>query len=68
LVVGIRLFNKEIGKGGSGLLGLGDLLNVDALSVKEESFKEVEDVTEQCEKYSHIFKVYQKGKIDLQPS
>jgi hypothetical protein len=31
-------------------------------------FTEVEDITEQCEKYSQVFRVYEKGKMDLQAS
>jgi hypothetical protein len=41
LVIGIRLFNQEIGKGGSGLLRVGDLLNIDAVGTKEQIFNEV---------------------------
>jgi hypothetical protein len=52
LVVGIRLFNQEIGKGGAGLLKVVELLNNDAASIKELIFHEVEDISEQCEKYS----------------
>lgn len=68
LVVGIRLFNQEIGKGGAGLLKINELLSSDSGSVKELIFREVEDITEQCEKYEQVFKVYAHGKIDLQAS
>ena len=40
----------------------------DATSIKEVIFKEVEDITEESEKYSQVFKVYMKGKVDLQAS
>lgn len=68
LVIGIRLFNQEIGKGGSGLLKASELLNNQAQNVREEVFKEVEDVTELCEKYGQILRVFQRGKLDLQHS
>ena len=48
MVIGIRLFNQEIGKGGSGLLKVSELLSNDSTSIKEMIFKEVEDITEQC--------------------
>lgn len=41
LVIGIRLFNQEIGKGGSGLLKVSDLLNNEASAIKAEIFREV---------------------------
>jgi hypothetical protein len=68
LVIGIRLFNQEIGKGGSGLLKASELLNNQAQNVREEVFREVEDVTELCEKYGQILRVFQRGKLDLQNS
>lgn len=68
LVIGIRLFNQEIGKGGSGLLKVGELLDNAAALTKEQIFREVEDVTELCEKYGQIFRVFLKGRVDLQPN
>lgn len=38
-MIGIRLFNQEIGKGGAGLLKVIDLLNNEAGPVKEFIFK-----------------------------
>lgn len=66
LVIGIRLFNQEIGKGGSGLLKASELLNNEASAIKEEVFREVEDITEQCERYGQVFRVFQKGRVELQ--
>jgi len=66
--VGIRLFNQEIGKGGAGLLKVHELLANDSTQIKEEVFREVEEITEQGEKYGEIFKTHQKGKLDLQPA
>lgn len=65
-MIGIRLFNQEIGKGGSGLLKASELLNNEASAIKEEIFREVEDITEQCERYGQVFRVYQKGRAELQ--
>ena len=45
--MGIRLFNQEIGKGGAGLLKVHELLANDSTQIKEEVFREVEEITEQ---------------------
>ena len=48
------------------MLKASELLNNQAQNVREEVFKEVEDVTELCEKYGQILRVFQRGKLDLQ--
>ena len=48
LVVGIRIFNQEIGKGGAGLLKVNELLSNDSTSIKDLIYREVDDITEQC--------------------
>lgn len=65
-MIGIRLFNQEIGKGGAALLKVNELLENGSTEAKLEIFREVEEVTEQAEKYAQIFRTYQKGQLDLQ--
>ena len=50
------------------MLKVSELLNNDSTSIKDLIFQEVEDITEQCEKYTQVFRVYLKGKVDLQAS
>lgn len=45
LVVGIRLFNQEIGKGGAGLFKVEDILNAHSGSLREEAFQELEEIS-----------------------
>jgi hypothetical protein len=47
LVIGIRLFNQEIAKGGAGLAKITALLNFESRGIKDLAYKELEDITEQ---------------------
>lgn len=47
LVIGIRLFNQEISKGGSGLLPFNSLLDFEARGIRDLAYKELEDITDQ---------------------
>ena len=68
LVIGIRLFNQEIGKGGAGLRTISELLNFEGRVIGESAYKELEEVSEICENYTIVFKADQHKGLELQPN
>lgn len=44
-MIGIRLFNQEISKGGAGLTPIIGLLNFESRGVRDLAYKELEDIT-----------------------
>lgn len=56
LIVGIRLFNQEIGKGGASLAPVNSLVECDGRKLQNLTARELQDLTELCESYSAVFK------------
>jgi len=54
IVIGIRLFNKEIGKGGIGLESFEDLVNHPSRELGNTVYTEVLNVVEECDDYSLV--------------
>lgn len=48
LIIGIRLFNQEIGKGGASLALINDLVNYEGRRLHHLTAKELQEVTELC--------------------
>jgi hypothetical protein len=57
IVIGIRLFNKEIGKGGVGLDSFDGLINHSARALTQQLNDEVYDMIENLEAYNNFFSV-----------
>lgn len=57
IVIGIRLFNRDIGKGGVGLESFLDIINHPARSLLSELNNEVAEIMEQSDKYTMFFNV-----------
>jgi hypothetical protein len=57
IVIGIRLFNKEIGKGGVGLESFNQILQYPARSLFQILNKEVTHIIEACDNYTIFFNV-----------
>lgn len=55
LVLGIRLFNKEIKKGGSSLISFEELLKYEGRNLIEKLKKEALNIIELCDKYTKFF-------------
>lgn len=56
-MIGIRLFNRDIGKGGVGLESFGEIINHPARSLIHELNGEVAEIMEQSDKYTMYFNV-----------
>jgi hypothetical protein len=54
LVIGIRLFNKEIGKGGGSLASLADLVTSSGREITDLLCSEIETTNNLCEEYSNF--------------
>lgn len=65
LVIGIRLFNKEIGKGGVLLTPFNDLLEYEGRDLLEHVRKIAVEVIEMCENYTIFFLNLGEGKIEI---
>lgn len=57
IVIGIRLFNRDIGKGGIGLESFLDIINHPARSLLNDLNNEVAEIMEQSDKYTMFFNV-----------
>lgn len=57
IVIGIRLFNRDIGKGGVGLESFNDIINHDARSLIADLNGEVGEVMEMSDRYTMFFNV-----------
>jgi len=57
IVIGIRLFNRDIGKGGIGLESFLDIINHPARSLLTDLNNEVAEIMEQSDKYTMFFNV-----------
>ncbi len=55
LVVGIRLFNKEIGKGGISLASLEDVVDTNSVSLLSGIKQQAVQIVEQCDAYTLFF-------------
>lgn len=58
IVIGIRLFNRDIGKGGVGLESFNEIINHPARGLIDDLNVEVTDIMEQSDKYTMFFNVY----------
>jgi hypothetical protein len=58
IVIGIRLFNRDIGKGGVGLESFLEIINHPARDLIKDLNEEVADIMEQSDKYTMFFNVY----------
>ena len=56
-MIGIRLFNRDIGKGGVGLESFLDIINHPARSLLGDLNNEVAEIMEQSDKYTMYFNV-----------
>jgi hypothetical protein len=56
-VIGIRLFNRDIGKGGVGLESFNEIINHPARTLINELNLEVAEIMEQSDKYTMYFNV-----------
>jgi len=63
LVIGIRLFNKEIGKGGVTLPPMQELLEHAGRELLDRIRKEVIDIIEHCDDYTMFFQSADKLKV-----
>jgi hypothetical protein len=59
-VIGIRLFNRDIGKGGIGLESFNEIINHPARTLIHELNQEVAEIMEQSDKYTMYFNVIQE--------
>ena len=57
-MIGIRLFNRDIGKGGVGLESFNEIINHPARDLINDLNVEVADIMEQSDKYTMFFNVY----------
>jgi len=57
IVIGIRLFNRDIGKGGVGLESFSEIINHPARDLINELNVEVAEIMEQSDKYTMFFNV-----------
>ena len=57
IVIGIRLFNKEIGKGGVGLESFAELLDYPGRQLLKALNEEVSKIIEECDNYTIFFNV-----------
>lgn len=57
IVIGIRLFNREIGKGGIGLESFDEIINHPARSLIQDLNEEVSDIMESSDNYTIFFNV-----------
>lgn len=56
-MIGIRLFNRDIGKGGVGLESFSEIINHPARSLIHELNQEVAEIMEQSDRYTMYFNV-----------
>lgn len=57
IIIGIRLFNRDIGKGGVGLESFSEIINHPARGLIEELNMEVAEVMEESDRYTMFFNV-----------
>ena len=60
IVIGIRLFNRDIGKGGVGLESFNEIINHPARNLINELNTEVAEIMEQSDRYTMFFNVLQE--------
>lgn len=63
IVIGIRLFNRDIGKGGVGLESFSDIINHPARSLLQDLNNEVAEIMEQSDKYTMFFNVMNEMEV-----
>ena len=68
IIIGIRLFNKEIKKGGVGLESFEDLINHSGRSLLGTLNQEISEVIEQCDNYTIFFTVADLMKDKADPN
>lgn len=56
-MIGIRLFNRDIGKGGVGLESFNEIINHPARDLINDLNVEVADIMEQSDRYTMFFNV-----------
>lgn len=56
-MIGIRLFNRDIGKGGVGLESFTEIINHPARTLLNELNQEVSEIMEQSDRYTMYFNV-----------
>lgn len=56
-MIGIRLFNRDIGKGGVGLESFNEIINHPARTLLRDLNGEVAEIMEQSDKYTMYFNV-----------
>ena len=57
IIIGIRLFNRDIGKGGAGLESFLDIINHPARGLLADLDAEVAEVMEESDRYTMFFNV-----------
>lgn len=62
IVIGIRLFNRDIGKGGVGLESFSDIINHPARQLIGDLNLEVGDIMESSDYYTIFFHVFEEIK------
>lgn len=62
IVIGIRLFNRDIGKGGVGLESFSDVINHPARTLINDLNKEVSEIMESSDNYTIFFNVISQVK------
>lgn len=60
IVIGIRLFNRDIGKGGVGLESFNDIINHPARKLINDLNKEVSEIMESSDNYTIYFNVIEE--------
>lgn len=59
-MIGIRLFNRDIGKGGVGLESFNDIINHPARQLIQDLNKEVGEIMESSDNYTIFFNVIEE--------
>jgi hypothetical protein len=57
IIIGIRLFNRDIGKGGVGLESFGEIIHHPARNLINELNTEVAEIMEMSDRYTMFFNV-----------
>jgi hypothetical protein len=59
IVKGIRLFNRDLGKGGSGLEDIGSVARREVVSLKARMLSELNEITDLCQQYTDVLVYFQ---------